>query len=159
MKATVRTSVIVRIGLVVVGFNAVNAATSPSPDPCSLLTQKQVSAVLAMNVEVGKHVASTVCAWGVPGQPFGIGGKKATLHFITQQAWEYANVPVPGKTITKSQVSGVGDQAVFGTTSGRLATLTVKKGNVFFVVQIYGFPIEQLQEKEKALALQVLTKL
>jgi hypothetical protein len=143
--------------IIVVQSRAVHAASSA--DPCSLLTQEQVAAVLGTNVNVGKQAATGLCEWDAPGQPFGIQGKKATIHFVTERAWGYANIPVPGKTVTKTQVSGVGDQAVFGTTSGRLATLTVKKGDFFFVVQIYGFPIEQLREKEKALALNVVAKL
>lgn len=158
MKTRLPISVIVATAfLIVVETRAVHAASSA--DPCSLLGQQQVAAVLGMNVDVGKQAATGVCEWDVLGQPFGIRGKKATVHFVTERAWEYANVSVPGNTVTKTQVSGVGDQAVFGTTSGRLATLTVKKGNVFFVVQIYGFPIEQLREKEKALALNVVAKL
>jgi hypothetical protein len=158
MKTRLQVAVMVAIALVVVvQSRAVHAASSA--DPCSLLTQQQVAAVLGTNVNVGKQAATGLCKWDVSGQPFGIQGKKATVHFVTERAWVYANIPVAGKTVTKTQVSGVGDQAVFGTTSGRLATLTVKKGDFFFVVQIYGFPIEQLREKEKVLALNIVAKL
>jgi hypothetical protein len=158
MKTRLRVTVMVATAFViVVQSRAVHAASSR--DPCSLLTQQQVAAVLGANVNVGKQAATGLCEWDVPGQPFGIQAKKVTVHFLTERAWGYANIPVPGKIVTKTQVSGVGDQAVFGTTSGRLATITVKKGNFFFVVQIYGLPIEQLRKKEKVLALNVVAKL
>jgi hypothetical protein len=42
------------------------------------------------------------------------------------------------------------------------AVLTVKKGNQAFVVHLYGFPLDQVDEikaKAKALALQILDQL
>jgi hypothetical protein len=44
---------------------------------------------------------------------------------------------MPG--ITKSNVSGVGDDAI-AETSGNLTTLFVKKGNTTFMVRVYGVP-------------------
>ena len=44
---------------------------------------------------------------------------------------------MPG--ITKSSVSGVGDDAI-AQTLGNLTTLFVKKGNTTFMVRVYGVP-------------------
>ena len=66
---------------------------------------------------------------------------------------------MPNAKITKTPVTGVGDDAVFGTTQGIGTVLTVKKGDIVFVVHVFGFPDDQTQAKEKALALQILPKL
>ena len=128
-------------------------------DPCSLLTQAQVSAVLGQNVGVGKNLASTVCDWTVPNQPPGTAAKKVMVTLQTPQAFAYAKMPVNSKQITKTPVSGIGDDAVYGTTAGQVATLTVKKGDVVFVVRVSGFPMDQLEDKEKTLAKEIVGKL
>ena len=128
-------------------------------DPCSLLTPAQVSAVLGENVGVGKNLASTVCDWAAPNQPSGVAAKKVTVTLQKPQAFAYAKMPVNSKEITKTPVSGIGDDAVYGTTSGKLATLTVKKGDVVFVVRVSGFPLDQLEDKEKTLAKEIVAKL
>jgi hypothetical protein len=67
-------------------------------------------------------------------------------------------MPVNFKGISKISVSGIGDDAVYGTAAG-LGTLSVKKGNSAFVVHVYGFPLDQIESKEKTLALEILSKL
>src|SRR5947207_15924293 len=101
MKTSLRVAVMVATSIVIVVQSRVVHAAS-SADPCSLLTQQQVAAVLGTNVNVGKQAATGLCEWDVPGQPFGIQGKKATVHFVTERAWGYANIPVPGKTVTNT---------------------------------------------------------
>jgi hypothetical protein len=70
-----------------------------------------------------------------------------------------------GHGTTKVPTSGIGDDAVFGTTPKYAMTLTVKKGDLYFVVHVWGFPLDQskavdeVQAKEKTLALQILSKL
>jgi hypothetical protein len=54
--------------------------------------------------------------------------------------------------------AGIGDDAVYGTAAGH-GTLSVKKGNSVFVVHVYGFPLDQIEAKEKSLALEILSKL
>ena len=132
--------------------------------PCSLLTAAQVSAVLGVSVGEGQPRLSTLCEWSEPGKS-APGSKKVTLTLQNPQAIAYAKTPVPGGGITKTPVSGVGDEAIFGTTANIAAVLTVKKGDVVFVVRVYGFPIdsgkplEAVQAKEKTLALEIVSKL
>ena len=143
-------------------FGSPNASAAP-PNPCPLLTPAQVSAVLGVNVGAGQNRLSTLCEWSEPGQS-GPGAKKVTVTTQDPRAFEYAKMQIGGG-ITKTQVSGIGDDAVFGTTPKVAAVLTVKKGDVVFVVRVYGFPIdagkplEEVQAKEKALALAILSKL
>jgi hypothetical protein len=148
---------------VLMAFSPRAAYAAPPSDPCSLLTPAQVSAVLGVNVGEGQRMAPTLCEWSVSGQS-GPGSKKVTVTLQNPQAFAYAKMPV-GHGITKTPVSGIGDDAVYGTTPNFAATLTVKKGDVVFAVRVFGFPIaegkslDEVQAKEKTLALEILSKL
>jgi hypothetical protein len=135
-----------------------SAYGAPSTDPCSLLTPAQISAVLGLNVAAGKPLGTKTCDWIAPGQPIGINAKKVTVTLLDEQGFAYAKMAVNFKGITKTSVSGVGDDAVYGTAAGQ-GTLSVKKGNSAFVVHVYGFPLDQIEAKEKTLALEILSKL
>jgi hypothetical protein len=140
------------------------AYAAPPSDPCSLLTQSQVSAVLGVQVGEGRRVAPTLCEWAMPGASPSLSQKKVTITLQTEQGFAAAKMPVGG-ALTKVPASGIGDDAVFGTTPKLATTLAVKKGNFFFIVHIFGFPLDQpkavdeVQAKEKTLALQILSKL
>lgn len=83
---------------------------------------------------------------------------------MTEQGFAASKTPV-GNGITKVPGSGIGDEAVFGTTPKFATTLAVKKGELFFIVHVFGFPLDQpkaideVQAKERTLALQILSKL
>jgi len=155
-----------RAAVVFVGFFAfavcsVRFAYAASPtDACSLLTSAQVSTVLGISVGPGKPLSPTntkLCSWGAPG----LVGKAKKGVMITLQdprAFVYAKMPA-GNGITKVPASGIGDDAVYGTTPGYPTVLTVKKGNVVFVVHVSGFPDDQIKAKEKTLAKEILAKL
>jgi hypothetical protein len=140
------------------------ASAAPPSDPCALLSQAQVSAVLGVQVGEGRRVAPTLCEWAVPGEAPSIRQKKVTVIIVTAQGFAAAKMPV-GQGTTKVPASGIGDEAVFGTTAKLLTNLTVKKGDFYFAVAIYGFPLDQpkavveVQAKEKTLALEILSKL
>ena len=133
------------------------ASAAPPPKACSLLTPAQVSAVLGVSVGPGQALSPSdtkLCHWGEA-----VGKKKGVM--ITLQnplAFTYAKMPA-GHGITKVPVSGIGDDAVYGTTPGYPTVLTVKKGDVVFVVHVKGFPDDQIKAMEKTLALEVLKKL
>jgi hypothetical protein len=128
-----------------------------APDPCSLLTQAQVSAALGVEVGAGRLVVPKLCEWTAAGQSTA-GAKRLLVTLQDPRTFVYAQMQV-GHGITKTPVSGVGDEAVSGTTPGLATVLTVKKGNVVFVVHIFGLPNDQTKEKEKTLALEILSKL
>jgi hypothetical protein len=56
-------------------------------------------------------------------------------------------------------VSGMGDEVVSVTTPGFGSNLIFKKGNSAFDVRVYGSPDDQIKVKEKALVLDVISKL
>ena len=131
---------------------------APPTDACSLLTQAQVSAALGVNVGPSQHlVGPKMCVWPSPGHS-GPKSKRASLELKDPRAFAYAKMPV-GHGITKTPVSGVGDDAVSGGRPGLSPILTVKKGDVVFVVTVDGFPPDDAAAKEKTLALEVLAKL
>ena len=137
----------------------VSSLAATQVDPCSLLTLAQVGAALGTQVGEGKHVGSTVCLWAEPG-----GRKRLDVTLLTERGFAAAKTPIGG-IITKTPVSGVGDDAVFATTGKLSAGLSVKKGGTMFSIQIMGVPLDQaqavndVQAKEKALALQIVSKL
>lgn len=89
--------------------------------------------------------------------PVNLKRKKTHAHLQDPRAFAYAKMPV-GHGVNKTPVSGIGDDAVSGTTPGLGTVLTVKKGSVVFVVHVFGFPTDEAEAKEKALAIQVLSK-
>ncbi len=142
----------------------VPASAATTMDPCSLLTPAQVSTALGAMVGPAKHLATTVCVWDVPNEPPGSNLKRVTVTLLTERGFEAAKTPVGG-TITKVPVSGIGDEAVFGTTGKLAAVLSVKKGPAAFAVRVQGFPLDQpqgvadVQAKEKSLASQIVSRL
>ena len=137
---------------------------APPSDPCSLLTPEQVSAVLGAQVGPGKRIAPTLCGWRPAGQPAGK-AKSVMITLLDARGFAATKMQLNVKGITKVPVSGVGDEAVYGTTSGLGSTLSVKKGDFYFVVHVNGFPFDkakgadETEAKEKTLALQILSKM
>lgn len=142
--------------------------TPPAPptDACALLTQAQVSAALGVSVGAGQRVmpnTATICGWQVPGES-SMSRKRVVASIYTQlgsrtpvDRFNTAKTPIKG--ITKTPVSGVGDDAIYATTPGLGTGLIFRKGASAFDVRVYGFPPEQIKEKEKTLALDIIGKL
>lgn len=123
---------------------------APALNACSLLTPAQVGAVLGTSVGAGLGGVSNICIWrGTPPKRVLL-----TLH----PPGQFAALKTPIGGVTKVAVGGVGDDAVSGTDKGA-TTLSVKKGDVVFVITVAGFPDEQIKSMEKALALNIVAKL
>jgi len=147
-------------------FSVGAAYAAPPDDACSLLTQAQVAAVLGVSVGAGVKIVSTstaLCGWDVPGEK-SFNRKRVVLNIYTQlgsltpmQRFNNAKTPITG--VSKVPVSGVGDDALFATTPGLGTGLIFRKGNAAFDLRVYGFPLDQLEVKEKVLAANILTKL
>lgn len=132
------------------------AAGQLPSDPCALLTPAQVSGVLGATASKGDSIGSTGCAWATPAQG-DTPPMRATLSLWDGSAFAGMKAPLPG--IKNQPAPGIGDDAVYATI-GSLTTLSVKKGNVAFVVRIYGVSGQAKQmAMEKALALDVIAKL
>jgi hypothetical protein len=132
-------------------------------DPCSLLTQAQVSAVLGVNVDPAKHVAPTMCGWSAPSQPNSMNAKKVALLISNARAFGFAKTPVVDSE-KAAPANGVCDDAVYsfpaGEKSGSATSLFVKKGSSYFTVHVYGFPDQaKAMAMEKTLAADACSKL
>jgi len=132
-------------------------------DACSLLNQSQVSAVLGLSVGAGVPSGRFVCQWSQPGDT-SLGRKRVLVNLFgpigkLTPADRFANekAPVPG--ITKTPISGVGEDAFYITHPVTGTGLTVKKGSSVFRINIYGFSPDQTKTMEKTLALDALSKL
>jgi hypothetical protein len=142
--------VILPFGLLV---PASRSALAAPPDPCSLLTPAQVTAVFGVTFPAGKQVTPTFCQWASSGTS---GVKRLTVVLEPASGFAAAKTPLAG--ITKTSVAGVGDDAV-SITAGTTCSLVVKKGTTVFSVRVYGVPLNEARDKEKALALEILKKL
>jgi hypothetical protein len=147
---------------VAIGIASSPAKAAPPTDACALLTQAQVSSVLGVSIGAGQRLAPSqpaLCGWGQ------MGGKRVVLSIYTQmgsmspvERYNLAkNSPVKG--IVKTPVSGIGDDAVYMTTPGFGTGLFFRKGSAAFDLRVYGFPLDQLKQKEKTLALDIIGKL
>lgn len=138
------------------GTRAISAAVST--DACTLLTAAQVSTVLGTPVEAGEHIVPnslTSCGWMGPGGA-SVGSKKMVLSLMTARAFETGKTPVKG--VTKTVVSGIGDEAYYISMPPFGTALSVKKGTAYFQLRIAGFPSGQVRTLERALALRLLDR-
>lgn len=120
--------------------------------------------MLGVQVGTGKALATKSCEWAATASN-GVSTKKVAVTLITAQGYAMSKVPLNTSSITKVPVSGVGDEAIQGTIGKSATTLTVKKGDVYFAIDVRGFPLNPgadlntVQGMEKTLAMAVLGNL
>ncbi len=153
------------IGTVILGAAAASPVSAAAPaDACSLLTQAQVSAALGISVNAGMAGGPFLCQWAQPDDKSS-GRKMVILNLIGQAgnltpADRFAIAKAPVEGITKTPVSGIGDDAFYVTTNSALGnSLTVKKGISVFRIMILGISPDQIKAVEKTLALDALSRL
>ncbi|HUJ32066.1 MAG TPA: hypothetical protein VLY23_12350 [Candidatus Acidoferrum sp.] len=139
---------------------------APPTDACSLLTQARVSAALGVSVGAGQRVVPTspsICGWAQPGDTTHSGKRLVVSIYVPlgklTPADRFNSAKKPMQGITKTPVSGVSDDAIYAVTPGFGTGLIFKKGDSAFDVRVYGFSDEQIKEKEKTLALEIIAKL
>jgi hypothetical protein len=150
---------------------APSASAAPPDNPCSLLTQAQVSAALGVSVDPGRlnTTALKACTWIVTGA--GLKSLQVILRTADDHDKNKALMSLQAGAMAKAgkdnsiipvvtPASGLGDDAYY-TTTGRSATLSVKKGSVGFNVAVFNsdIPVDQQKSLEKDLAMQILSKL
>jgi hypothetical protein len=117
-------------GLATGGFGPAYAETPPAP--CTLLTVDEVSAALGAKAGPGAPIATTGCSWTVPNPHM----------IVTVSLWPgdaFASMKTPLPKVTKTPVSGLGDDAVLANIANFMS-LSVKKGSVVFMIKVYGVP-------------------
>lgn len=130
---------------------------APPTNACSLLTTAQVSAVVGASVGAGTPLFPTdtkACRWRSTEAKL-----QVQLFLKDVRAFASAKMAFPGKVVTSA--SGIGDDAVYTSSQGTAAVLSVKKGSVSFNIHVlkYGLPDDKVKAMEKQLALDVLAKL
>jgi len=174
---SLKTTVAMTIGAFLILFPCTSAFAA-GDDACSLLTQTQVDSVLGVSVGVGQHpsdemhlppsdpaVDRRACTWYAGGKNSPVAKRVSLIILGTMgsltpvQRFHNAQTPIRG--ITKTPVTGVGDEAFYMVSQIRV-TLHVKKGNSVVEMMVGGFPakqIEQVKTMEKTLAQDAVAKL
>jgi hypothetical protein len=138
MQATARRwATFVALGLL---FTLPGAASAAGP--CDLLTLEEIAQVLGNPVSP-TPVGTTGCMWKGSPQYVSIVQRPAS-------AWGRIIMPVPG--VTKTDVSGIGDEASLSGMQN-IWTLSVKQGNSVIVLTVYGAKSpDQQRSSEESLA-------
>ena len=128
-------TVLVPVAMFVLVVSGVRTATAQAPsDPCAQLTTTQVSAALGEGVAAGQKAGTKTCSWTANKPTHQI----VSLMYSPPGDWNTRKTrPMPG--VTKTSVSGVGDEA-FAETAANFTTLYVKKKSTIFMVRVYGVP-------------------
>jgi hypothetical protein len=153
------------------GIANVGAVIAATPnDACALLAASQVSSALGASVGPGQPTIpnnATTCTWSEQGVPAGT-ERNVTVSLMTAKSFENGKTPLTG--ITKTPVSGIGDDAYFIETRAMTAGLSVRKGDACFQVRARSNPKwfrtgktpeseQKDQGVDRALALEILKKL
>lgn len=133
-------------------------------DPCSLLTQAEVSAIVGKPVGPGSNATDPkVCDWQYPAT--GVPTVQATVGIEGGALSDMCGTPSnPGLGLTITQVSGVGDGACFQELAGFGAGTNLtfgKSGHTFQTGVVLGpnATSAQLLDADKALALDAVARL
>jgi hypothetical protein len=134
-------------------------------DACSFLSQDDISAILGLSIDAGRHIGpgSALCGWGEPNDPDHSGKHvlltvyRAVGKISPVERFENGKTPIPG--IEKTPVGGIGDDAYYIDTPGFGLGLNVKRGNFAFQVKVFGFSPQMTKAIEHSLAQDVLARL
>jgi hypothetical protein len=151
-------------------FNFHVAKAGAPGDACALLTAAQISTALGASVGPGKPILpsnTTLCTWLEQGVPEGT-ERNVAVSLMTVKSFEIGKTPMTG--MTKTPVSGLGDDAYFVEAHSMTAGLNVKKGDTCFQVRSRSNPKwfktgktpeseQKDQAVDRALALEILKKL
>ena len=114
------------------------SAAYGQPNPCTLLTPAQIDAAIGDPVGPGQAVGTTMCQWSVANQPNTIQGKKVAVVLLTAQGSANAKMPVNDPVITKTAVSGIGDEAVVPDDGGKSGVAVGEEGRQLLLSAHYG---------------------
>ena len=116
-----RYSIVITLQLIA-GISSLSAGKAATPtDACSLLTAPQVSSALGAAVGQGQQVMpnnATICTWTEQGRAPG-SARNVTVSLITVKSFDNGKMPATG--VTKTPVSGIGNEAYFTETQAMTA--------------------------------------
>jgi hypothetical protein len=131
--------------------NTTSRETTSDINPCSLLTQDEISAVLGQPVNDGKVVSTPR-----PNCNYAVGDGSVTV-FVFSDPSAAGGFEV-GKTMQDAHTEAVADVGDAAYWSPDIKTLNVLKGKVYFTVQYYGVRSGS-KETIKALAQKIVPRL
>ncbi len=126
------------------------------PDPCTLLSAPEISAVMGATFGAAQRIGTSGCSWTAPTGP---ASPNITVTLVVQDAkvWDRATAPLPG--IQRVPESGIGEAAMY-TVAGPYASFAVRKGAVTVIVRMYGVhDLAKQKALEKSLAAKAISKL
>lgn len=137
---------------------AANTPATPVTDSCDVLTAPEISAVLGMPIDPGKHVLKTstiMCGWAKTGVT---NDAEVILNFATPEYFEKEREPHP--RITMTPAPGIGDDAYY-ITSEFGTSLFIKKGNsiIGFSIRDKTIPSADVMAKERTLGLKAAARI
>jgi len=141
------------LGVMLLCTGTAYAAPATAGGPCSLLTTQQVSAVLGASFGKPIPAGAKVCEWIATGASGPNGTKKVELVLVPANTFATRLTPMP-PPITRTPMS-IGDAANYETTPMG-GTLSVQKGNVYFMLQVRGVPLINQQAMEVTLAQEIV---
>jgi len=135
-------------------------AAAPVTDSCAVLTPAEISAVLGVPIDPGKHTLATsdiMCNWSQTGAT-GATALKLVLNFSSLDA--YAREKAASGNVKVTPAPGIGDDAIY-VTSALGTSLLVRKGNtsIGFSFHNLRLPTDQVMAKEKTLGLDAAARL
>ncbi len=141
------------LGVMLLCMGTAYAAPAIAGGPCSLLTTQQVSAVLGASFGKPIPAGAKVCEWIATGVSGPNGTKKVELVMVPANEFATRLTPMPAP-ITRTPMS-IGDAANYETTPMG-GTLSVQKGDVYFMLQVRGVPLINQQTMEVTLAQEIV---
>jgi hypothetical protein len=123
-------TVVTTVAALVLAWTPRARAAAPA-DPCSQVTAAQVTSALGETVDAGKKSNAKTCTW-IANKPV---HQVVSVMYSPPFDWDRLKRPQLG--VTKTSVSGVGDEA-FAETAANFTTLYGKKGDTTFMVRVYG---------------------
>jgi hypothetical protein len=131
----------------------------PAPDACSLLTTAEVSAVLEVASQPGKHLVESspkACIWSSDAGTVA-SGRRVTLSILAAASFNIGKSAMTPR-VTIVPVTGIGDEAYYEVFTADSPFLVVRKGGTAFSIRILNglklkaFGLDQEKAKEADLA-------
>ncbi len=136
-------------------------AAAPVTDACAVLTPTEISAVLNVPIDPGKHIpqsSNIMCSWSQSGAT-GEVSLKLVLNFTNLDAFQREKASTSPR-VALTPTSGIGDDAFYVTTEFG-TSLFVRKGKtaIGFSVRDRSLPNDQLMAMERTLGLNAAARL
>lgn len=135
--------------------------SAPVTDSCALLTPNEVSDVVGVPIDPGKHVlrsSAIMCSWSQTGTN-GESATKLIANFTSLDSFTKEKTPTNPR-VTATPATGIGDDAFYVTTEFGISLYTRKGATAFvFGIRDKTHPPDQIKTQEKTLALKAAARL